>query len=680
MSVNPEILSLDGASALDLLADPYMLADFDLQPAKRNVDLASPERGDGAVPIGAPWHDALVLTATLRIADTDMEAGLTALGALTQRVEDAYKLDDGMEVSYRPRGATSTSTLVARSGRILETPQESEGSNVGWWHQSPVVKIELVCDPFYYGAPDVRSLESSSSYYLDFDVEDVGGDVDAEVEVRIDTNSDGERRLIEWGIESRNYDPMAQTPLLVDTSTTLAAVSGTVSLGAVNGYAPATPMTLATTGLVTLSGRKRIAAFVDSQADVIWRIGYRIGARGTMTFNEWIETNIVTNVEQRILDLGVVDVGPEQTDVEIVVQTMTRIPYADSGYDLPSVKLRSVRILPAELYGRVAATDIDGDLTLVTVDDFSAASGSLNSDSPLIGPAWVTGGDGSDFQAGGLVDSSDSVTRATVSDASGVGQFAYSGSSDVVDVRAKVRIGFGALGSSSLPSGVRCGPMIRKSTSTSDRLLAAIVPTGVNGTALDTVRLAIFADPGTGFEEIATTPDFVLTSTLEVEVEAWGDGLYYASVSQRVAADEYEFVADIAGHLSYLVDGATGSIGGGRAGFYDEWGSAITCTRTYSGFESAELLPRPPLVDDGEYLYLDTDKPPIRDDGSDVSQVGREVGAKLLIPPAGDAGRTTRMVFLGWTVDPAIGGLIGGEFQAIRVLLTIRPRYRNPLP
>lgn len=684
MSENAEHLRLGGDPVLDLLAPPFMLVGYDIQPAGRNVDLASGDRSDGAVPIGEPWHDALIAKITLRIdEDSDMEAGLAVLSRLTQRVESCHQVAEGMETFVRPRGAESDSTLIARSGRVIGTPQEMSGETVGWWHQSPVVMIELVCDPFYLGDWSTPVVVTAATPLVEVELENVEGEVDAEGEMTITDAASQNRSHLEWGLESYGYDAASPSATLLNLASGLtvsgfagasSTEAGSYSTNTVEGTALHTPVAVCGTNAQAHYGHKRSKIRCKgSSTDVQFRLVWRL-ADGPWSYGDPVQVHMAN--EWLELDLGALQIekataGTHRWEGHVQVWS----DRLDGTRDTYSVDY--LEVLPAERFGKVFAPDFPtGANSIIAIDDFSLISSGMSGDSASsVGGAWTTGGDGADFQASSSIPGfSDSVRRQTLSDAVGTGQFARIGS-----VVAGSRSVVGLLIQGSIAStAVKCGAMLRYDSATNNCVVAVLRPRNFSGVNITEYDLAIYERVGGTWTLIdSTDPVEIDPSVFIIDFAVGAGGSYEVSVWDY-ADGPTRTVLSLEGFSPTLA--SNGTLATGRVGFYDEWPTATAADRSYYLF-SAFSNPSPPLVCySGRSIITAHDRCERYDStGTFVSTPPRVIGSRLFIPPAGDRGEAVRIVtkLRRVNIDVLPDSNVADSHQ---VSVRYRPRFRNPLP
>lgn len=210
-----------------------------------------------------------------------------------------------------------------------------------------------------------------------------------------------ELRFLEWGIQSRYYDPA--TSLLIDdgslVTTGFAGSSGSLS-GAYGGTAITATLTttpVAVCGLGDLShvGHYRVKARVKPSSGTSYaRLAWSDGG-GSLRANPWQSPQQVgTFIE---LDLGTVTIS----QAALGAQRWTgQIEAADWGVSGATFAIDYIELIPAgEGYGKARAPVVFETPTAFGArDEFDQSAGALNGKTLPQGGTWSAAGTGADFQ------------------------------------------------------------------------------------------------------------------------------------------------------------------------------------------------------------------------------------------------------------------------------------------
>jgi hypothetical protein len=118
-----------------------------------------------------------------------------------------------------------------------------------------------------------------------------------------------------------------------------------------------------------------------------------------------------------------------------------------------------------------------------------------------------------------------------------------------------------------------------------------------------------------------------------------------------------------------------GTLASGKSGFGDEGQSSFSYARQYGAFYIATPAEEPLIVNSGRSLEVRSDSNKRESaDGTTYSDDIASRGSRLFIPPAGDAGRTTRIAVRATREDPiTMASRNDGDATELAVFYT--PRY-----
>jgi hypothetical protein len=405
-----ERLVLDG---LDFNPDfgLYTLEAFNCPPPRKRYEWAQGADSDGSALVRDPLFENRELTAQIRMEGASMDASLAAIAAITDKLEEAERQPDGLELVWTPAGATQSFTFHVLSGEIEEMPITIES---GWLAAWPLITLKLIAKPFGYGAWVVGPSVSSSAPMLTLTVPGVPGDVAAEGRLVVKDNASQARRYIEWGMEQRHYNPA--TSLLLDSASLLdsgyAGTQGTrsgayIASGVITGSVVSVPQRLCGTGELTHVGTFRAGARVyctslEARIRLVWRLGG--GAEIANLYTGPVVANAFSEIDLGLVSLPLSTLGDHRWSAEIEAYHAVDEAVVTPLTPGTPVQIDYLALMPvSEGYGRARAPYIPRPDSVTLYDDFqSAASGAaLNGRTAPYGTGtWGTTGTGSpDFRA-----------------------------------------------------------------------------------------------------------------------------------------------------------------------------------------------------------------------------------------------------------------------------------------
>ena len=200
-----EQLVLDGLALNDVTN--YRLQGFDAPPPKKRSEWVTGGDADGAALVRDPLFENREITLRVRVTQrATMDLALAAVAAISDKLEEADKHPEGLDMVWTPANGTKSVTFKVLSGEVTGLPVTMDGDDAGWFKNSPVVNVTLTCKPFAYGAEVVGSGTSSATPFVTLTVAGVTGDVPAEGRLIVTDAATQSRRYAEWGLEQRYYD------------------------------------------------------------------------------------------------------------------------------------------------------------------------------------------------------------------------------------------------------------------------------------------------------------------------------------------------------------------------------------------------------------------------------------------------------------------------------------------
>jgi hypothetical protein len=359
------ILDPDG-SAIDLAASPLFLEHVSANLAKKRVDLVSSRGRDGATPFGKAPADVLTITYKVRVDEqSTMDEALAILRELSQLIDEAENLlPGGMALEITPDGSEHPSTAYVLVGEITDLPQEMSGSDLGWYHKSPIATITLICDPFYEGPEEAAGEAEGTDPLLELSIEGVKGDVDAKPLAIITDKAEADHRYYELGLESRYYDPEAPAPLLIEgdelsvtgmQGEAVEAPEGAHSSKVVKATLQAYPLAICSTGDQAHIGQWReTLRFKASSTDVYVRMAWRVGD-GPWGRSDWLQVDIASEWLERFLDainVPLATLGGQRWEGRIEAYTVS-----EAGED--TIEIDLIENMPAERWVQLRAPTVE---------------------------------------------------------------------------------------------------------------------------------------------------------------------------------------------------------------------------------------------------------------------------------------------------------------------------------
>ncbi len=168
MAVN-EGLVIDGLNVTDDVT--YLLAELNVAPAKKRPEWITGADSDGAELAQEPRYEPRIVSGRILVVpQASMNAALDAVNALTDKLQEASR--GGVDLLWTPANSTRSGTLKVLMGEFENVPISVDGSDAGWFVNSPPIPFVLTCRPFIYGAErgnivDEFSIDSIGSYTFD---------------------------------------------------------------------------------------------------------------------------------------------------------------------------------------------------------------------------------------------------------------------------------------------------------------------------------------------------------------------------------------------------------------------------------------------------------------------------------------------------------------------------------
>ncbi len=649
-----EQLVLDGMALNDDLT--WEMQALEMPPPAKRLAWITGADADGALLGAEERYENRIVRATLRVVRAaSMDAALGALGALVKKLQDAPKrYPPGMPLVWTPASSTKSLTAYVLAGEIENLPIELEGDLAGWLLQTPVLVVRFDCRPFLYDTAEKSVAEVTGTKLVTVDVPGVGGDVPAEGRLVVTDNATQGRKLVAVGLEQRHYNPAAPPDLYLDEAemTVLTPATTVADAGASSGNAiQLTSLGATWQGIAGASGLPHrgsylVTARAKTTADptVRLRLLWRVGS-GAWNVNASVIVCPLPTNGFFATALGIVDVPDGAANLELRVEA-----WADEATGATGVLLDTLDLMPLEVYGEARGGVADLGTGLIAYDTFNRGPGNLTGSSPDIGSAWtvVTGSDADDFTFQSVFAAGDppgGVQRTAVSDANAsTGRLVSPGVANVAytSLQARVTLDFDSYGVILDGTENRFGVFARL-TDLSNLLRATLRIETIPNTGKWRLKLAVVkrlagTDTSLGVVKLAEAPS-PFDYRVRLDVDTAGNYKAWAwEVGAAMPADP-----TISGQDNALATG--GTLASGRYGLFDAFANGASgFTRTYRGFRaSADVAQDVWVIPSGGRVELSALGEAAYDSAGNPAGSFRYRGQRLLIPPAGDAGRTSRI-------------------------------------
>ncbi len=638
-----EQLSLNGLELNPLATGTYGLEELDLTPPKKRLEWLQSADSDGAILNREPLYENRTIAAKVRIDQQGtMDEAIAKIAAIVDRLQEAQKNPGGVPVIWTPAQGSKSVTFYCLAGEITNMPITVDGELAGWFVKAPVLNVQLTCRPFgYLPEEEVQAAVANTAglSIVTFTLAGIKGDVPAEGRLVVKDTAGKGRRYVEWGLEQRYYN--AATALVIDNES-LTPVGGAQSetLNA-NAYkpGPGTKGTLATTllaepticcntgvlkhvGTFHVKARAQVVLGTGSLPENVYaRLSFQDG-EGPLRGNEWDQPVLGGSFVE--LDLGTITVTPAKAGTQKWLGQIEAYSTNTAAADVLHIDYL-VLIPVLEGYGQARGPNSSSAGTIAAFDNFTSGtlSGSLNTRTPAAGAAWATSGAATDWTV-----AAGEVTRASTGD-------------------AEPR--FGVLGSTLENSRVVVQAQLDQFAVTGTVTLTAIVrwTNASNYAFVNVIRkypkqnypVIQIGVVVAGVTTILAEKKTYATNTinLEVSLTATVDGTLTAQVSGTAPA------VTLSGTHSSLA--TAGTLVTGKAGVADKSTVGSAVTRHISSVAVAQLPAIPYCIQPNRTIEFRSDSTLTADGtGTYYGQSPLARGQRFYVPPAGQEGRTSRVI------------------------------------
>jgi hypothetical protein len=655
----------DDASATQLdITDNvnYFLRGLELPPPGLRPQYAQSADTEGAVPVDLQYENRKDQKVSLRVTGTSATNLETKLDDIYQKI-GKFNREGGV------LGLTSPSGTVV----YFDILPESEGSNTfdaSYARGRALVELTFVMKPFWRQAEITLSDHVETTLpYISFTETGIKGDVPGLGRLVIDEDQASQDQWwLIWGQESRYYSSSANAALFYEAegrtaqggSATAAGPSGASGSGSNvmrNTALPSVWGSILSTQAT--GGGAHLSHIGDFQ--VFARVQTASGNTGAVTLAlEWAEGDFLRvtrnasttfpvdawDATWRLVDLGQVHLGKVATGTQ---RWEGRI-LAKSTVEGDDIDIDYLMLVPiSEGSGRIqAVAQLENPTTFLGRDGFSQ-SGALNGLAAPLGGNWATSGTATgDFNAGSGV-----LTRTTTNDLT-PGRLAVLGSTSYTAVAVQADMTWSVLQAS------LAGGLLARYVDASNWFQCWVNTI----TGLLDYRMRI-AGSTVLYGEAPVQPIPGVAHTMRVLIDATGRLLIWF------------FAAGSGGGEPVLVDmrselATGGALATGKPGLIDINQNATAATRTYDNF--AVFTPtKDAAVFASQSIEVRHDRVIREDSGGTIwSEVSKNEGDYLYVPPAGKEGRTLRMIAKFCRNDPT--NFPDSGIDDISARLSYRPR------
>jgi hypothetical protein len=658
-----EQLNLDGID-LNASGGALQLTAFACPPPDKRPEWAQSVDSDGAALIRDPFFDSRTVTATVEVWATDRDQAHVLIGEIVAKLEESECQPDGLPLTWTPTRSSTSATFYVLSGVVTEIPIDPA---TPYFNIAPVVAISLslTCKPFAYGTEVLAGTVTSSNPVVSLELPAIPGDVPAEGRVVVTDLASQARRLAEWGLEQRHYNPAVALTFTSTAMALLAGVSTTRAGSWGTNVVRATLLPYANQGIATVDNlahvglwKVRARVWASSTGTQV-RVAYRQGAAGSWAPNAYNTAPVAAGWS--VVDLGSVmltaaEVGSQASSLRLEAFSQTSGDTVDIDY---------VWVTPQDSGYGVARTP--GDMvsmapTVVAWDDFDSMTIGAALDTrvaPGGGGTWATSGSTTDFTRTGGSSTSGQVFRAATSDVAvgGIlGRLALYGSTSYTDVQIQ-----GDVVLEDASDGNVRPRMIARYVDASNHLFLRKVPSSIAGK----VKLELgtkIAATDTVLSSVDLPPLSHINLTLKLRVLASG----LASAQLLIGSAVF---AELAGTSTDLATG--GTLATGKVGFWDQNIGGSNRVRFYDNMSVSTPTPEVLTVPSGRALHVHSDTTLIESaDGVYTSPPGAV--PRVTVPPAAGGGRESHGQVDGRCVahglrDGGAHGRVGGFDEGRRV-------------
>lgn len=630
----------------------YVLEALSMPPPKKKPEWITGGDSDGSVLGRDPLFENREITARIRIvAQSTMDLALAKIALIGDKLEEAERNQTGVALVWTPADSTLTSgTFRCLSGEITDLPVSVDGEGAGWFVKSPIITLNLICDPFMRGAEVGPTSTSASTLPLvTVELTSVTGDVPAEGRLVVTDAASQSRRLVRWGLESRFYPTSSPPGLILDSDSLVTsgfAGAGTTRSGAYDPGAagnsvirvtvPTQTTAVCGTGVLTHVGTFHVfARMYFTAATTRTRLSWQDGD-GPIRSNPWVAPQTpATYVD---VDLGIITTTTALSGTQ---KWLGRIDAYDTTSTTETLDVDYIYLVPAqEGYGQARAGYTYQPGVLLGRDEFTgiAAATALNARVAPLGGTWTTSGGATDLTAQDAPLATDeTMRRTTTSDGAfpANARHARLGASNYTDIEVGVDIQFTV-------SNLAIAPAVLARWVDVSNFVAFGNLAGDNPGIYVYVAGALVA-------RYDFTTDIANSVWARLRLVVYASGAAMASVLDTSGA-----IVET-GYLSSSVLATGGTLATGRPGFMDWNGGATAVTRYYDNFYMSTPNAEPIVVWSGRTATIGSTYAQRQDStGTYAGDVPGYRGSRFYVPPAGTRSRKARIAVMARRNDVVV--------------------------
>jgi len=620
---------------------------------------------EGSVPVQTKPKDTVVTT-VVRCSGEHMRTRVKELQRKVARLDKyqgTYKrvLSDG---SYGVWDVHNASIRVPANWEFLHA-------------ESVEVTMRFLCAPYARQSPVAGSTHTETTLpCLIFTETGIAGDESALGELTI-SSPDADQWRVDFGVQVETYpgtataDTTAALFYEAESRLKYGGAAGTAVAGASGGTIVAGTVTTNYSALLSTAssgtahcthvGDYRVKARVYCPANVgtvSYALQWGVGDLRTFTTNDAALYDPTHAATFRYLDLGLVHIPDDAPLWEGRVIAKSTTAGDRVGVD-------DVYLFPTEAaYGEVSAVALNPAPTVyVARDEFQQSAGTITGKTLPVGGTWTGAGGTADWS---LNTTDDTIERTAITDAVQGGRFELAGTStptDAIvqaDVKATSGNQLGGIGQPALGA-------VARFTDTNNWVMAI-----ARATSATSIRLFVQKRVAGTRTTLATSSaiQWSVNTYFTVRLHVDSGGRFFAWLYRADASPALL----LSGSDSVLATG--GTLASGNVGIYDEFSdNGVACTRTWDNFfayapvsDAAIFAGRSLVVRHGEAQREDST-------GSFWQKVSRFEGDYLRFPPAGNEGRSLRVIAKAVRNDPAT--MADTAIDDLDGQLTVIPRVRQ---
>jgi hypothetical protein len=647
-----EQIVLDGL-ALNTATGAYRIEALELPTPAKRLEWVQGIDADGASLLRDPRYENRTITIRVFVKTGTMDGDNQAIGAITDKLEEAEKHADGLPLVWTPANGTRPFTMQVLSGQVTDTsitPESRAGRFV-------IATVTMTAMPLALGTEIVgpSTTSASTDRFVTLNLPAIPGDMSALARVVVTDTAGVTRRDLEVGLEQQYMDPTVSlwVPAASLTTSGFSGVTG-VTL-------TSKPTTLAITPALRHIGSYRVKMLATaSKSDIRARLAWQAGDGQWTTPRSYTQAtwggSSPSNKTGEV-DLGVITIPPARRGSQrwrgmlqaygpnggtITVSDLILVPIQE-GY----VRARAVyrNVLGAQVYA--------DDLQTLGTSQLNSRTG-WSAATDFVGVA--ASGAYATWASRPTVDADLTLRKVAL----------YTAGANMTDSEVSVAARLPIPGVSGL--AVSGGPVARY-VDANNFLYAEVVGDVTNAsTASQTVTIGTVV-AGVDTVQAQATIGPKPGTTIRIILVAYASGHTIASFVDATTG------AVLAPPIEATIAAAAtgGALATGKQGFTDKSRGGTGATRYYAGFAAAIPVQEPVTINAGRAVEVSSSGVTRQDiTGAYYGEIAYR-GAPLYFPPAGDRGRTARLFVKAHPVDSDVGANNANDPMRVETFFT--PRY-----